>query len=221
MNKVIKCILLDLDGTILNSGPDLLHALNHVLEKQNLKTIDKNVIGSLVGGGAKAMIERAYNFLHEKVPSNKMDILIDCFLDFYIKNCSKSSHLYPNVEVTIKSLKSKFKLALCSNKKQEITEKIIREFNLIYSFDCVLGSSDKHKLKPDTEMLEYCLKILKVKPEQTIMVGDSMNDIIPAHKIGMQTIFVNYGYGKLDNSIKPNHVVSSFEEILKIPGIKS
>ena len=80
MNKVIKCILLDLDGTILNSGPDLLHALNHVLEKQNLKTIDKNVIGSLVGGGAKAMIERAYNFLHEKVPSNKMDILIDCFL---------------------------------------------------------------------------------------------------------------------------------------------
>ena len=80
MNKIIKCILLDLDGTILNSGPDLLLALNYVLKEQNLQTIEKNTIGSLVGGGAKAMIEKAYHFLDEKPPWNKMDSLIGIFL---------------------------------------------------------------------------------------------------------------------------------------------
>ena len=221
MNKIIKCILLDLDGTLLNSGPDLLLALNYVLKKQNLKTINKNIIGSLVGGGAKVMIERAYNFLNEKVPSNKMEILINCFLDFYIENCSNTSHLYPNVESTIEFLKSKFKIALCTNKKQEISEKILEEFNIKRFFDLILGSSYKHKLKPSTEMLEYCLKKLEVEPEQTFMIGDSINDIIPAQKIGIKTIFVNYGYGKLNDSINPSHKVNSFEEILGIPGIKS
>ena len=220
MNKIIKCILLDLDGTILNSGPDLLLALNYVLKEQNLQTIEKNTIGSLVGGGAKAMIEKAYLFLDEKLPRDKMDSLIGIFLDFYFKNCSNSSNLYPNVESTIKSLKSEFKVALCTNKKQEISEKILEEFNIKKFFDFILGSSEKHKLKPNTEMLEYCLKILKVRPEQTIMVGDSMNDIIPAKKIGLKTIFVNYGYGQLDESTRPNHIVSSFDEILKIPEIK-
>ena len=220
MNKIIKCIVLDLDGTLLNSGPDLLLALNYVLEKQNLKIINKNIIGSLVGGGAKAMIERAYNFLNKKIPSNKMEILINCFLDFYSENCSKSSHLYPNVENTIKCLKKKFKIALCTNKKQEISEKILKEFKIHEFFDLVLGSSKKHKLKPSAEMLEYCLKKLQVEPEETIMIGDSINDIIPAQKIGVKTIFVNYGYGKLDNSIKPNHKVNSFEEILQVPDIK-
>ena len=220
MNKIIKCILLDLDGTLLNSGPDLLLALNYVLKKQNLKTINKNTIGSLVGGGAKAMIERAYNFLNKKIPSNRMETLIDCFLEFYIKNCSNSSHLYPNVENTIKALKSKFKIALCTNKKQEISEKILKEFNIIKFFDLILGSSNKLKLKPSTEMLEFCLKKLQVEPKQSIMIGDSINDMIPAQKIGVETIFVNYGYGKLDDSIKPSYEVNSFEEILQIPSIK-
>ena len=220
MNKIIKCILLDLDGTILNSGPDLLLSLNHVLKKQNLKTIDKNTIGSLVGGGAKAMIEKAYHFLDKKPPSNEMENLINIFLDFYFKNCSNNSNLYPNVENTIKSLKSEFKVALCTNKKQEISEKILEEFNIKKFFDFILGSSEKHKLKPNTDMLEYCLKMLNVRPEQTIMVGDSMNDIIPAKKIGVKTIFVNYGYGQLDKSTWPNHIVSSFDEILQIPEIK-
>ena len=220
MNKIIKCFLLDLDGTILNSGPDLLLALNHVLQKNINKTIDKNVIGSLVGGGAEAMIKRAYNFLDEKVPSNNIDLLINCFLDFYIKNCSNNSYLYPNVDDTIKSLKSKFKIAICTNKKQDITEKILQEFNIQNYFDFVLGSSIKLKLKPDTEMLEHCLEILQVKPEQAIMVGDSMNDIIPAQKIGIKTIFVDYGYGKLDKLAKPNYIFSSFEKILSIPEIR-
>ena len=156
MNKKIKCILIDLDGTLLNSGPDLIDSLNFVLKNQNIKPIEKRIIGSLVGGGAKAMITRAYQNLKLKPPLN-IDLLIEDFLEFYFDNCSKRSFLYPNVFHTLKELKSKFKIALCTNKKQFITEKILMDFEIEDFFDYVLGSNSKIKLKPDTEMLKYCL----------------------------------------------------------------
>ena len=215
MNKKIKCILIDLDGTIINSGPDLIDSLNFVLRNQNIKPVEKSVIGSLVGGGAKAMIISAYQNLKLKPPLN-IDSLIEDFLEFYFDNCSKRSFLYPNVFNTLKELKSKFKVALCTNKKQFITEKILMDFKIKDFFDCVLGSDSKIKLKPDTEMLEYCLNECHVTPEQAIMIGDSSNDIIPAKALGMKSIYVTYGYGKIENSIKPDHVIDCFNEVLKI-----
>ena len=215
MNKKIKCILIDLDGTIINSGPDLIDSLNFVLRNQNIKPVERRIIGSLVGGGAKAMIIRAYQNLKLKPPLN-IDLLIEDFLAFYFDNCSKRSFLYPNVFNTLKELKSKFKIALCTNKKQFITEKILMDFKIEDFFDCVLGSDSKIKLKPDTEMLEYCLNECHVAPEQAIMIGDSSNDIIPAKDLGMKSIFVTYGYGKIEESIKPDYVIDGFNEVLKV-----
>ena len=215
MNKKIKCILIDLDGTIINSGPDLIDSLNFVLRNQNIKPVERSIIGSLVGGGAKAMIIRAYENLKLKPPLN-IDSLIKDFLEFYFDNCSKRSFLYPNVFNTLKDLKSKFKIALCTNKKQFITEKILIDFKIEDFFDCVLGSNSKIKLKPDTEMLEYCLNEFNIIPEQAIMIGDSSNDIIPAKTLGMKSIFVTYGYGKIEKSIKPDYTIDCFNEVLKI-----
>ena len=215
MNKKIKCILIDLDGTIINSGPDLVDSLNFVLRNQNIKPVERSIIGSLVGGGAKAMITKAYENLKLKPPLN-IDSLIEDFLKFYFYNCSKRSFLYPNVFNNLKDLKSKFKIALCTNKKQFITEKILMDFKIEDFFDCVLGSNSKIKLKPDTEMLEYCLNEFNVIPEQAIMVGDSSNDIIPAKALGMKSIYVTYGYGKIEKAIKPDYVIDCFDEILRI-----
>ena len=215
MNKKIKCILIDLDGTIINSGPDLIDSLNFVLRNQNIKPVERSIIGSLVGGGAKAMITKAYENLKLKPPLN-IDSLIEDFLKFYFYNCSKRSFLYPNVFNTLKDLKSKFKIALCTNKKQFITEKILIDFKIEDFFDCVLGSNSKIKLKPDTEMLEYCLNEFNVIPEQAIMVGDSSNDIIPAKALGMKSIYVTYGYGKIEKAIEPDYVIDCFDEILRI-----
>ena len=131
-------------------------------------------------------------------------------------NCSKKSYLYPNVFNTLKKLKSEFRVALCTNKKQYITEKILMDFKIDNFFDYVLGSNPKIKLKPDTEMLEHCLNECHVKPEQAIMVGDSSNDIIPAKALSMKSIFVTYGFGKIEKLIKPDYVIDSFNEVLKV-----
>ena len=90
------------------------------------------------------------------------------------------------------------------------------DFKIKDFFDCVLGSNSKIKLKPDTEMLEYCLNECNVAPEQAIMIGDSSNDIIPAKTLGMKSIYVTYGYGKIEKSIKPDYVIDCFNEVLKV-----
>ncbi len=215
MNKKIKCILIDLDGTIINSGPDLIDSLNFVLRNQNIKPVESRIIGTLVGGGAKAMIMRAYQNLKLKPPLN-VDLLVEEFLEFYFENCSNKSFLYPNVFDTLKKLKSKFRIALCTNKKQFITEKILIDFKIQDFFDFVIGSNSKIKLKPDTDMLEYCLNECHVAPEHAIMIGDSSNDIMPAKTLGMKSIYVTYGYGKIDKSIKPDYVINRFDEILRV-----
>ncbi len=215
MNKQIKLIIIDLDGTIINSGPDLMDSLNFVLKKQKLKNINKNVIGNLVGGGAKLMIEKAFKKLGYKIPPDRMDLMISEFLKFYYKNCDKKSKLYPSVAETLKKLKPRFKLALCTNKKQFLTEKILRSYKIDSYFDFILGSSPNLKLKPDTEMLEECLKRCSEKPENTVMVGDSENDIIPAKNLSMKSVFVTYGYGKLTESLHSSIIIDKFNELTK------
>ena len=88
MNKNYKCVLFDLDGTIIDSGPDLIDSLNFALQLENFNHIDKNILGSLVGGGAKVMIEKALKHLNEEVNENKLESMISSFLEFYLKNCS-------------------------------------------------------------------------------------------------------------------------------------
>jgi len=216
MNKKFECILIDLDGTIINSGPDLIDSLNYVLKKQKLNTIEKNIIGDLVGGGAEAMIKKAYNFLGMKIPSKKMNLLIKDFLHFYYINCTRKSYLYDNIESSLRLLNSGFKIGLCTNKKQDLTEKILYHFKLDKYLNLVVGSTPGLKLKPDVEMLEYSLKTLEAKAKNSIMVGDSCNDIIPAKKLGMKSIFVNYGFGSLNKSIQADYSVDKFSEIIKI-----
>ncbi len=216
MNKTIKCILFDLDGTLIDSGPDLIDSLNFVLKKQKLETIRNDVIGSLVGGGAEAMIKRAYRFLGKKIPNDNLDLLINDFLKFYSKNYDNKSCLYPDVKNTIKDLKSSYKIALCTNKKQILAEKILRSYQIEQNFDFVLGSNSNLKLKPNTEMLDYSLKKLNIAPHNSIMIGDSINDILPAKILGMHSIFVTYGYGSYDQNNKPDYIVQNFNEITNI-----
>ena len=85
MNKNFKCVVFDLDGTLIDSGPDLLDSLNFVLKKNNLKAISGDVIGNLVGGGAEAMIRRGYAFLGEKLDNKMIPKLIKTFLQYYQK----------------------------------------------------------------------------------------------------------------------------------------
>ena len=215
MNK-IKYILFDLDGTLVNTGPDLLEALNYTFKINNLRTINETYIGDLVGGGAAAMIEKGLKFSKKKVSKDELSILVRQFLEFYEANCSHKSRPYDEVEETLQILKSKeYKLIVCTNKKQFLANKVLKELDLEKYFDLILGSSKQLKLKPHTEMLEYCMNKMNVKSSETIMIGDSINDIAPSNLIGITSIFVEYGYGENENQ-KSTYSIRKFKNIIDI-----
>lgn len=214
--KKIKCFIFDLDGTLVNTGPDLIISLNHVLSKNNLKALDKNEIGNLVGGGAGLMIKKAFDYYNKPIGKEKLRNLVNDFLVYYEKNCSVKSVPYKDIRKVLKFLKKKMiTLAVCTNKKQYLANKVLSNLNLDNFFEIIIGSQDKFKLKPDTEMLSIILKKLEFKNDEVIMVGDSTNDIIPSNALGIKNIFVDFGYGKLNNH-KANYKISSYEEIFNL-----
>jgi len=216
MNKNFKCVAFDLDGTLIDSGPDLLDSLNFVLQKNHLNTIDSSIIGNLVGGGAEAMIRRGYAYLNKKLEEKIIPELINQFLEYYESNCTKKTKLYPNILEILKSIKEKeIKICICTNKRQYLAEKIIKELQIDNFFDVIVGSQKSIQLKPSTEMLEIFLKKLLLKPKDVIFIGDSTNDIIPANILGMTSVFVKYGYGKIKESNKANFQILNAKELEK------
>ena len=214
MNKNFKCVAFDLDGTLIDSGPDLLDSLNFVLRNNHLNTINSSIIGNLVGGGAEAMIRRGYAYLNKKLDEKIIPELINQFLEYYESNCTKKTKLYPNILEILKSLKEKeIKICICTNKRQYLAEKIIKELQIDNFFDVVVGSQKSIQLKPSTEMLEIFLKKLLLKPKDVIFIGDSTKDIIPANILGMTSVFVKYGYGKIKESNKADFQISNAKEL--------
>ncbi len=216
MNKNFKCVIFDLDGTLINSGPDLLNSLNYVLSQNNLNRIDKNVIGNLVGGGAEAMIRKGYTHLDAYLDEKKISFLVNLFIEHYYKNCTKETTLYDGVLDILKFLKEKTFICLCTNKKQFLAEKILKEFGVSNFFNYILGSDGKTPLKPEIEMPEKCLHKFRVPANQVVFVGDSENDILPAKQLGMFSVHVTYGYGKLKEKIRADLVIDEIKELRKI-----
>ena len=216
MNKNFKCVIFDLDGTLINSGPDLLNSLNYVLSQNNLNRIDKNVIGNLVGGGAEAMIRKGYTHLNAILDEKKIPSLVNLFIDHYYKNCTRETTLYDGVLDILKFLNEKTYICLCTNKKQFLAEKILEEFEVNNFFNYILGSDGKTPLKPEIEMPKKCLDKFQLLADQVVFVGDSENDILPAKRLGMFSVHVTYGYGKLQEKFEADLVISKIKELRKI-----
>ena len=215
MNKNFKCVIFDLDGTLINSGPDLLNSLNYVLSQNNLNRIDKNVIGNLVGGGAEAMIRKGYTHLNAILDEKKIPFLVNLFIDHYYKNCTRETTLYDGVLDILEFLNEKTYICLCTNKKQFLAEKILEEFEVNNFFNYILGSDGKTPLKPENEMPKKCLDKFQLLADQVVFVGDSENDILPAKRLGMFSVHVTYGYGKLQEKFKADLVISKIKELRK------
>ena len=211
----IKSLIFDLDGTLINTAPDLMNALNFVLKENNLKEIEPKYIGNLVGFGALNMIKKGFGF-YGKFPNEcELRDHTKKFLYYYEKNSSKYSYLYPGVKKTLSILfRRKIILNVCTNKNQFLANKVLKELKIKHYFKIILGSSNFLKLKPDTEMISFLMKELRLHKKETIMVGDSINDIYPAKILNIRSFFVTYGFGE-NFELNTKTKITRFNQILK------
>lgn len=191
--KKLKAILIDLDGTMFDTAPQIAIAINQTLQALNLRTLSFDTIRQFIGKGVDNLVNQSLLASNEKGNIKKNEAL-KLFNEFY-KKIAKQSKPYDDVESTLKFLQEKqIKLACVTNKPSCHTYLILEESNFEKFFDCIICGDEMKFKKPHQFSIDYVRKKLDVAEMETLMVGDSSNDIRAANNAGVSVATVPYGY---------------------------
>ena len=216
-----KLIIFDLDGTLIDSAPDLSLAVNHMLQTLNRDTFSDDIIHGWVGNGALTLVKRALSgqsTINENLDEENVENALDIFLKFYAKNLCNATVTYANVPTTLQTLKEQgYRLAIVTNKPFAFVAPILEGLALNGLFELILGGDSLSKKKPDPAPLLYVCDKLGVSLEECVMVGDSKNDILAANACAMQSVGVTYGYnyGEAISNYDPTYVIEDFSLLLE------
>ncbi len=219
MTKIenIKLICFDLDGTLVNSVPDLRLALNAMMDDFDLPHCQDEQVKTWVGDGIPKMVERALVYAaNQKVEQQQA---LSCFEQHYQHYLNSASGLYPNVAETLRTLKDKgYQTALITNKAEQFLPDLLTHFKISECFDLVLGGDTLTKNKPDPMQVNFALEHFSVNKAQAVMVGDSKNDILAGQNAGLLSIALTYGYnyGEPVSQLNPDYIIDQFNELLAL-----
>mgnify|MGYP001177436433 FL=1 len=216
-------ILFDLDGTLVDTAPDLMLAHNHVMKKFGYPTKSTEEIRNLVGKGAGAMIGRSIWGQAKKEFSKVNDEkikkeMVREFVDFYGKNIIKESTLIDGVKEFLKWCKEQnISMAVCTNKQEHLSNDLLKKIGIYNYFEYVAGSDTFDYCKPDPRHLTSVVEILDGDLKKTIMIGDSETDANAAKSAEIPIILLEDGYTeKKIDEIYHNHLIKDFVGIEKI-----
>ncbi|MDC3174305.1 HAD-IA family hydrolase [Candidatus Pelagibacter sp.] len=210
-------ILFDLDGTLVDTAPDLMHAHNHVMKKFGYPTKSTEQIRNLVGKGAGAMIGRSIWGQAKKEFSKVNDEkikkeMVSEFVQFYGKNIINESTLINGVKEFLKWCKKEnISMAVCTNKQEYLSNDLLRKIGIYDYFEYVAGSDTFDYCKPDPRHLTNVVEILDGDLKKTIMIGDSETDANAAKAAEIPIILLEDGYTEKNiNEIYHNHLIKDF-----------
>ncbi len=215
-------ILFDLDGTLVDTAPDLMHAHNHVMKKFGYPTKSTEQIRNLVGQGAGAMLGRSIWGQAKKEFSKVNDEkvkkeMVSEFVDFYGKNIINESTLINGVKEFLKWCREQnISMAVCTNKQEYLSNDLLKKIGIYDYFEYVAGSDTFNYCKPDPRHLTSVVEILDGDLKKTIMIGDSETDANAAKAAEIPMILLEDGYTEKNiHEIYHNHLIKDFIGIEK------
>ena len=209
-----RLVIFDLDGTLLDTIDDLKEAVNHAMGLRGFPTFTRDEVMAMVGHGARNLMRQALPIGHKD--DNTVDAAYNDFRDYYITHIDVYTKPFPGIQDLLAKLHQEgIMLAVASNKFQEGTEHLIKEFFPEIPFVAVLGGRPDFPLKPDPEIVNEVLRKANVDKEDAVMVGDSDTDMETAANGGVMGIAVNWGYRDM-SSIENLKVANSVEELHQI-----
>jgi len=216
-------ILFDLDGTLIDTAPDLMNAHNHVMKKFGYETRSTDEIRNLVGKGAESMIGRSM-WNQAKKELKKIDDkeiksqMVKEFIDYYGKNIANESKLIKGVEeFLVWCKKNNISMAVCTNKTEHLAVDLLKQIKIYDYFEYVAGYNTFEYCKPDPRHLTSVVEILQGDVKKTIMVGDSETDAESAKAANMPFILVEGGYTDQNpDEIYHNYLVKDFINLEKL-----
>jgi phosphoglycolate phosphatase len=188
-------IVFDLDGTLVDTAPDLIGSLNGVLAEQGLPPVALSDARHLVGQGAKAMIERGFAQAGEPLPPDRIPALFDRFIDFYLGRIAQESLAFEDLTITLDLLAADgAALAVCTNKRTDLSLALLDALDLTWRFAAVIGPDRAPASKPDPRHLLTAIAAAGGLPARALMVGDSISDVLAAKAAGVPVAVVSFGY---------------------------
>ncbi|MEE8387791.1 MAG: phosphoglycolate phosphatase [Acidiferrobacterales bacterium] len=213
----VKMVMIDLDGTLIDTAPDIAASANKMLEQLGLPIHDPALVATWIGNGVGRLVKRALIGQLEGEPDAALfEKGYPIFLDAYAKCVSRDSHPYEGVVEGLDALKQAgFSLACVTNKAEAFTMPLLEDLGLDKYFELVLSGDVLPKKKPDPLPLLHACEFFGISPDHGVLVGDSINDVQAARAAGMPVILVPYGYnrGQDVNELDPDAIIDSLTDL--------
>ncbi len=208
-------IAFDLDGTLIDTAPDLISTLNLILEWEGLPPVEYDTARRMIGGGARAMIERALAAEGRACSQVELDRLFAAFIEHYATHIADRSRPFPQLEAALEHLAGEgHRLAVCTNKLEWLSVRLLDALQLSRHFAAICGQDTFGVQKPDPQMLRLTIKRAGGEPSRAIMVGDSGTDIRTSRAATVPVIAVDFGYSEVPIALlRPDRIIGSFADL--------
>ncbi len=217
-----RAVIFDLDGTLVDTAPDLMAATNHVLSLLKRRPITMPEVRTFVGRGARVLIERGVAATGDAIDEASLTYYHAEFLRHYEGHTADRSEIFPGAVTLLRRLAdSGIKAGVCTNKPEGLSRQLLDALDLSRFIGAVIGPDTIGIAKPDAAPYLEAVRRLDVEPQHSLMVGDSEVDILTARAAGVPVIAVTFGYtAKPVAEYGPDYLVSHFDEIWDILNLK-
>ena len=190
-----KTVVFDLDGTLVDTAPDLHASLAHCYGEIGLRTVDLPTIRHCIGHGAKAMILKSAEYCGYDLPEATVETLFRSFLDYYIAHIADLSQPFDGIVECLDYCKARgAKLSVCTNKTQILAEEVLNALDLAKYFDSVVGADKASIKKPSPQHIKEAVGLADGLLESSVMIGDSSTDGFAAQSARIPFVLMSYGY---------------------------
>jgi len=208
-------IVFDLDGTLIDTAPDLLASLNHCLAAEGMAPVQASELLRFVGMGARVMIQRAFAASQRDLDEATLARLMEVFLEHYATGMPGKSAPYPGLLATLDRFEqSGYVMAICTNKLERLSLTLLDRLELSPRFAAICGADTFAFRKPDPRHLVETILKAGGDPARALMVGDSRTDIDTAKAAGIPVVAVDFGYtDRHVREFEPSHIISHYDEL--------
>jgi phosphoglycolate phosphatase len=208
-------VVFDLDGTLIDTAPDLIDTLNLILGREGLPSIPYDTARRMIGGGSRIMLERALAADGRPAGKAEMDQLYAAYIEHYAAHIADRSRPFPQLEATLDRLAADgYRLAVCTNKLEWLSRRLLTMLDLTKHFAAICGSDTFGVMKPDPDILRQTIVRAGGEPAAAIMIGDSGTDVRTARAANVPVIAVDFGYPEVPiASLQPDRIISSYGEL--------
>jgi phosphoglycolate phosphatase len=210
-----RIVVFDLDGTLVDTAPDLINALNVILAREGLAPVPLHAARNMIGAGARKLLERGLELDGRNVSLAELDRLTDDFIAYYAEHIADASCPFDGLEAALDDLTSHgYRFAVCTNKLEWLSRRLLDRLNLSPRFSAICGADTFGVSKPDPAILRQTVARAGAELSSAIMVGDAGPDVGVARRASVPVICVSFGYTEVPVAdLKPDVVIDHMREL--------